>query len=264
MSNVRCHENMIDEQIREWLLKTGFPLEMEVASAFRKGGFDVRQSATYPDPQEGKSREIDVLANDQDLWGIIEIAFVVECKSSSKPWIVLTSPDARERHNLRAEFSICSEDARDSLARRPEEFPNVWKYVDKPAKTGYGFRQAFGAESDQAYAAAVNVVKACQGITRSRHVGGLPRLAFAFPVIVVKAPLFECSLSSKGEIELVEVQSSEFLFSAHIPHKVGCSIAVVRHDAVPAFVASSKLMTAALRSDLELEEERLLAKGRTQ
>lgn len=90
---------MLVKQITDWLNKTGFPLEMEAASAFRDAGFDVRQSATYADPQSDKGREIDVLAMDPDLIGIIDISFVVECKSSTKPWVVFTSDDALRNYN---------------------------------------------------------------------------------------------------------------------------------------------------------------------
>ena len=85
---------MLDNKVLEWIKKTGFPLEMQAASAFRAAGFEVRQSYTYPDPQSDKGREIDVLAQDPDWIGVIEVSFVLECKASSKPWVVLTSEDA--------------------------------------------------------------------------------------------------------------------------------------------------------------------------
>ena len=87
---------MLKNKVLDWIKKTGFPLEMEAASAFRSAGFGVRQSFTYTDPQSEKGREIDVLAQDPDWMGVIEISFVLECKASSKPWVVLTSEDALE------------------------------------------------------------------------------------------------------------------------------------------------------------------------
>jgi hypothetical protein len=85
---------MSREQVLKWLNETGFPLEMTAASAFRQAGFEVQQSATYVDLQSEKGREIDVLASDPDLIGFIDLSVVVECKSSTKPWVVLTSNDA--------------------------------------------------------------------------------------------------------------------------------------------------------------------------
>lgn len=84
---------MLTEKILDWLNKTGFPLEMTTATEFRKQGFDISQSLTYLDPQSDKGREIDVLASDSNWVGLIDIHFVVECKSSANPWIVLMSDD---------------------------------------------------------------------------------------------------------------------------------------------------------------------------
>jgi hypothetical protein len=65
----------ITKNVREWLEGEGFPLEMRVAAAFRKTGFDVRQSSFYMDPESGKGREIDVIATDPDYIGLVEIHF---------------------------------------------------------------------------------------------------------------------------------------------------------------------------------------------
>jgi hypothetical protein len=80
-------------KVREWLDAQGFTLEMRTASAFRAAGFEVRQSSHYIDPETGKGREIDVVAADPDVLGVVDITFVVECKSSKKPWVLLCSPD---------------------------------------------------------------------------------------------------------------------------------------------------------------------------
>lgn len=97
---------MESTKVLEWLQKTGFPLEMYAASTFRGAGFDVRQSATYADPDCAKGREIDVLAQDPDVLGLVEISFVVECKASLNPWVVLTSDDALSNYNRLFAFAI--------------------------------------------------------------------------------------------------------------------------------------------------------------
>jgi hypothetical protein len=43
--------------VKEWLEKQGFLLEMKTAAAFRQAGFEVRQCSHYVDPDSGKSRE---------------------------------------------------------------------------------------------------------------------------------------------------------------------------------------------------------------
>lgn len=245
---------MPKQKILDWLEKTGFPLEMEAASAFRMAGFDVRQSFTYPDPEIGKGREIDVLAEDPDpfLLGIIEISFVIECKASKNPWVVLTSEDAFANYNRIHAFSISSKAAKDVLFTQIDKQVKLPAFLERPSNGGYGLRQAFGKDSDPAFAGAINVLKACIGIAQDRP--NIPRLAFAFPVIVVDSPLFECSRTLDGKLDLVEVDQSEFLFSAHIPEKIGCAIKVITRPKLQDFANSAKQLANELRNQLKSEE----------
>ena len=249
---------MLSEKVIEWLKTTGFPLEMEAASAFRTVGFDVRQSATFPDPQSDKGREIDVLAQDPDLIGIIEISFVIECKSSSKPWVVFTSDDALTGHNRLFAFGVTSEAARKILAERISNLPLLGRYIKRPAQGGYGFRQALGRESDPAFTAAIGALKACHGIAQDRASSSIPRLAFAFPVIVIDSPLFECSRKQDGALELIEVSNSEFLFSAHIPDHIGCCVKVITKEHLPDFAQWAKELANTIRGELKGEEANAL------
>lgn len=249
---------MLPEKIIEWLKTTGFPLEMEAASAFRKAGFDVRQSATFPDPQSDKGREIDVLAEDPDLIGIIEVSFVIECKSSSKPWVVFTSDDALSNYNRLFAFGVTSIAAREVLANRFTDLPLLGRYIKRPQQGGYGFRQALGKESDPAYTAAIGALKASHGVAQDRSSSSIPRFAFAFPVIVIDSPLFECSRKENGELELTEVSNSEFLFSAHIPDHIGCCIKVITKEHLPTFANWAKNLANTIREELKNEEAKAL------
>ncbi|MBI2313502.1 MAG: hypothetical protein HYU77_13465 [Betaproteobacteria bacterium] len=248
---------MLTDKFIEWLQSTGFPLEMEAASAFRTAGFDVRQSSTFPDPQSDKGREIDVLAQDPDFFGVIEIAFVIECKSSSKPWVVFTSDDALSGYNRLFAFSVMSQAARNALAERFAQLSVLGPYIKRPERGGYGFRQALGKEADPAYTAAMAALKACHGVAKDRTSSSIPRLAFAFPVIVVDSPLFECSRAQDGKLELTGVSNSEFLFSAYIPEHIGCCVKVITREHLPEFATSAKMLANAIREDLKDEEDRV-------
>lgn len=246
---------MLKNKVLEWIKKTGFPLEMEAASAFRSAGFEVRQSFTYPDPQSEKGREIDVLAQDPDCMGVIEISFVLECKASSKPWVVLTSEDALSNYNRFFAFAITSGAARTALIDKSVKEGHLETYLKRPSRGGYGFRQALGKNDDVAYAAAIGALKACRGIAYDRTSSTIPRLAFAFPVIVVDSPLFECSIEGDGELHLQEVKESEFLFSAHIPDEVGCCIKVIKNERLADFATQAKHLVDAIRRSLKDEED---------
>jgi hypothetical protein len=254
----------LTKNVTDWLNKTGFPLEMEAAAAFREAGFDVRQSATFADPQADKGREIDVLAQDPDWIGILDISFVVECKSAQKPWVVFMSDDVLRHYNRLDAFGIQSGVARSILTKHilkgvRRALPLLSAYIERPARGGYGFRQAMGGENDQAFNAAIAALKACHGVSQDGGEGQMPRLAFAFPIIVVDSPIFECERNQEGELVLTEVQKSEFLFSAHIPNPVGCCIRVIRREYLTEAARESKKLADALRKELASDESKILA-----
>lgn len=246
----------MSNKVLEWIKKTGFALELEAASAFRAAGFEVRQSFTYPDPQSDKGREIDVLAQVPDIMGIIEIYFVLECKASSKPWVVLASESTLENYSRLSAFAITSEAAREAIAKKiisnDSGKPN---YLQRSSRCGYGFRQAFGSNDDAAYAATIGALKACSGLVKDRITPTIPRLAFAFPVIVVDSPLFECSLKGDGELHLQEVEESDFLCSAYIPDVVGCCIKVIRKELLSKYATEAKQLEITIRQSLKDEED---------
>lgn len=251
------------ERLKTWMRDTGFPLEMEAAHAFRKAGFQVKQSSLFPDPQTGDGREIDVLVDDQDLIGIMNISFVIECKATkngaTRPWIVLRSEDALASFNRALAFSIASPGAHTALIEAALSDGMVSRRYLRADAGGYGFRQAFidtqsgndkkvGKDSlDRGYGAAMSVLKACHRIVFNGE--SLKTFDFAFPVIVVDAPLFECALDSNGALSLSRVEQSEFLFSAYIPKQVSTCITVVTKDALPTFAANAWVLTKALREE---------------
>lgn len=250
---------MLKNNVLEWLRKTGFPLEMETASALRAAGFDIRQSFSYSDPQSDKGREIDVLAVDHDIVGLIDISFVFECKSSKNPWIVLTSEDALENYNRLHSFAITSEAAKKSLTRRlNNQFGALKPYICRPSQGGYGLKQALGGNNDTAYSAAIGVLKASSGVAGVNRESQIPYLSFVFPVIVVDSPLFECSLKSDGDLELKEVEESEFLFSAHIPHHVGTCIKIIKKERLKDFAKNAKTLAETIRMELKDDENKAL------
>lgn len=248
----------LEKKVLDWLQSTGFPLEMTAADAFRQAKFDVRQSSTYSDPETEKGREIDVLAIDPDWVGAVEIAFVLECKSSSKPWVVLCSDDALANYNRFFAFAVSTDSARKALIQKGPDL-KTWPAIDRSSGGGYGFRQALLDNKDAAYTAAMNVLKACADLARESESKSYKPAAIYFPVIVVDAPLFECRLQPGGELALKEVQSSEFLFTAHVPKRVGCCIRVVTKDALPSWAAGARALATGLREDLKDQEDRLLS-----
>lgn len=226
--------------VKKWLEGGGFPLEMHVAAAFRKAGFEVRQSSHYVDAETGKGREIDVLAKDPDFIGIIDIYFAIECKSSQKPWLLLASEDTVSGYNCIFAFGVLSEKATAAFGDRIREFVKTLPWLRKEGAVGYSFRQAFSEQSDRAYSAALSAAKACEHLVRPPDRRYVAPLVLAFPVIVVDAPLIQCSLRKDGQLDLQEVDQGEFLFFAHLPHYFGSCIRVVSSEHLAVFAREAK------------------------
>ncbi len=93
----------IEEKLRVWLEKTGYPLELFVHKELRSRKFICEKSQMYSDIETGVSREIDLTANKIGAsgGGCYELQFVIECKKSDKPLVVLCDGNELiERSNL--------------------------------------------------------------------------------------------------------------------------------------------------------------------
>ncbi len=213
-------------QVRDWLEAQGFTLEMRTASAFRAAGFVVRQSSHYIDPETGKGREIDVVASDPNHLGVVDITFIIECKSIKKPWVLLCSPDTVAGYNRFFAFGVLSDKTIEAMAARVTELVDKLPWLKKDRLVGYGVRQALSG-SDVAYTAGIAVAKACDSWVRRPGKHYVPPYIAAFPVIVVDGPLLQCSLGDDESIEISEVDEGEWLFLAKLPRYFGTCIRLV-------------------------------------
>lgn len=85
------------EEILEALSRTGFLLEQEVATGLQHLGFHVNTGVAYEDPDEGKSREIDVLATelayiDSENMVTVQYEIICECKNTQWPYVFIGPP----------------------------------------------------------------------------------------------------------------------------------------------------------------------------
>ena len=251
----------ITEEVHTWLEGEGFPLEMRVAAAFRKAGFEVRQSDVYMDHESGKTREIDVIATDSDYLGVVVTHFVIECKSSKKPWILLSSDDALSNYKNLLAFGVLSENVLKVLASRitSEESLHALPWLSMGRRGGYALRQAFSKNLDVAYTAAISVAKACGDLAHSTDTTmPIRSFIFAFPIIVIDTPLLECTLQDDGQLQLDEVPQGEFLFTTRLPNYFGSCIRVVTEDYVQVVAQEAKDAAEWFQAGLKYEAERVM------
>jgi hypothetical protein len=121
----------LTDEVRQWLDDQGFALEMRAAAAFREAGFEVRQSRHFMDAETGKAREIDVLATDPDIMGIVAIHFAIECKSTKKPWVLLASEDVLSGCNRLFAFGVLTEKTIRAFAEHIRELLDTLPWLRK-------------------------------------------------------------------------------------------------------------------------------------
>ncbi len=135
--------------------ESGYLMEQEVATQFERRGLHVRTNVAFEDPDEGKSREIDVtaikrVAVDENAKLAAFIELLVECKNSANPFVFIARPkNEGDRH------------------RRPEEFIFPYKYqMKKDLGGGRSMTRELKAFHhlgfDRLYQAHVNAWKAVQ------------------------------------------------------------------------------------------------------
>jgi hypothetical protein len=92
------------DDISEALQRTGFILEYHTAQLLRKHEFHVEINSAFPDPESGKSREVDITAEimhdsigpDENISVAVEL--IIECKNSSNPLILIGEEDSHGRY----------------------------------------------------------------------------------------------------------------------------------------------------------------------
>ena len=256
-------DSQIKKKIEGWLLSKGYPLEMKVATEWRKGGFNVVQAHYYSDPENHSSREIDIVASCDDWTGWINIEFVIECKSSKKhPWLLFSSDDTLVGSNIFRSYCISSESARMNLIKKCSEegFDSVLNLagIRKTRRAAYSMTRAFTTGEDATFKAATSALKAAIARRRLFDSLGWKPFCFIFPTVIVDGLIFDCFLDDLGRLQIESIEDALFFFPWMISGEVGTCIRVLSLDALPKYVAQAKLVVEGLKKLFEKDiEERL-------
>ena len=215
-------------KILDWLDKHGYPLEMEVAAAFKKAGFTVALSEPYADFESQIQREIDVSAlrwSDMNQKASLQLSVMVECKRSpGYPWIVFVSqaqpdwfPPFQVLTSSGARIFLIDLLKQEGVIKRLSPL-----YRFGGGYLGHGIVQALKDDQSTAHHAISASVKAAvhrassfdkaeiiRTMTKGRTLSCL-----ALPAIVVDGPLFECFLDKDMNVFLQAVEASALLSKA--------------------------------------------------
>lgn len=239
----------VSTRVMTWIQKTGLPLELEATAAFNKVGFDSDHSYVYEDPELQKGREIDVVGRTTDPIGLVQIFVAAECKASSKPWVVLTNR-AFHYGSTYAALGVSTPYALEALSAERFVRGKLARHLKGMDTGGYALKQAFSDDVDGAYGATMSALKAA-AVLVTHEEGRTRRLAFAFPVVVVDAPIFECFSNERGDLELEEVLISQFMFTALIPQRTRAIVRIVHREALSRLASNLYDLATLLKEELQ-------------
>lgn len=207
MSKDELRENTL-----QWVLKTGYPLELQVTRAMRNAGLFTSQHAHYLDRESNDERPCDVhvwRTDEISIDGtkiILEAGVAIECKESRTPWLLLpdlsSSPsDLHDHHyqSLAKSNTLIRCGGVDADARfEALPFLSDLSLYNEGLVDAVATNVVSMGKTDQAYEALCQVTKAAWGFTRERP-NEKPVLAIKIPVIVVNAPaLYVCTIGEDG------------------------------------------------------------------
>lgn len=231
-------------KIAKWLRVQGYPLEMTVAATLRREKFYTNQGFYYSDPETNTSREIDIIATKMVTFGLLQVQFVIECKSSlDKPWVLFTSDSNELGKNLFHDYAMLSKLADKKLKRKlftgftdknkenDKESIFSLRWLEKQSQA-YGVAAAFssGSSDDPAYKAIMSALKAALYLNRSQEENNPYSLRFIFPIVVLDGRLFETFLSSEGKAVIREVKEGFVSYFKTIAGFPCCAVHLVTAD----------------------------------
>jgi len=242
MSMKGDEQSDLHTKVTKWLNSQGYPLEMLIYKKFYdKSNFKVRHGWYYKDPETDISREIDIVATVQEPLGLAEINFVIECKKTSKPWVLFTSEDAHSGYHRLNSFALISKHARSSLVNalsdethKTKNIPWLWKN----GRVGHGIIQALNSSSDVAYKAVLSSVKASIWLQKNSfwQSAEFRKFVLSFPVVVISSPLYESYIDKKGETKLKEINYGFLFFNQQIKNFSGTCVTIVNENHLDKFV----------------------------
>ena len=259
----------IEQKIKRWLDKNGYPLEMRVARKLAELDFGVTQSHYYEDFESGKPREIDVVSRLYDFQepknyvaiAELETFSTIECKSAKNPWVVFCETEP----NIWDIEQALSNKAGKKLLMRSQKQLQKTVFYRWSCKAGHGVAQALGGNEDLAYTAVMSAIKAAEAKVRvsleeesewekNNKYTDISLSIIVIPAVVISAPLFECRLVSQGDVEIREVQHSSLVFRyprKTSGYKAGIVVHIISESALNEFLEGLSEFHNAAKSELE-------------
>jgi hypothetical protein len=215
----------VEDDIKEWLNKSGYPLELFVASELKRREYICGKSELFVDIETGKNREIDITGYhhgslDSDDYHCSRY-LVFECKKSEKPLLNLcVNDEMKSRFYLHAYHG----DPEDVMKPDVMAFINYEKNKEheiligefsKKTTIGYSLVPAFGKSDQDIYSGLMGLIKASTYYRRlyadyanearldlSSCLQDRNAFQFHLAALIVDAPLFDVFIKPDGSLNI--------------------------------------------------------------
>lgn len=278
--------NPTPDEIMSAIRDSGYLMEQEVATQLEQRSLHVRTNVAFEDPDEGKSREIDVVAikrvahdDKSKLAAFVEL--LVECKNSANPFVFIARPKNEGDKHKRPEeflFPYRYEMKKDlgggrGLSREPPAFSHLgfdqvysihqtaWKAVQfcRIDRKGSGWHANHGGLYDAIfYPMAKAIVARKKEVPRGSRPDDWHYFWFFFPLVVTSGELFLIDATAENPTpEPVEhVTFQRELKSGKLSGLF--TLTFVQQQSLEAFLASVVDPVASLAADLVTNRQAFL------
>lgn len=227
------------KKIREYLKKSGFPLEVEIGNILRKNGWLVGNQWPYIDKDADKIRAADILAIKISPTPQIAFLLLIECKKSLKhDWLFYTQEKQRELLpliwsfvDIVKKFEHLSNRFRNLTANQIASSKLLnFHLLDNTIKVGVFNVLPSPKERDDFFVATNELISALAGM-RDRL-----KSTITFPIIVFDGDIFE--FYQKGdETEILPIDHLQFIsFEKAQARTRPCLVDVVKKTYFPEFL----------------------------
>lgn len=251
-------EESLEARVVSWLDSQGYPLEMRVAREFRRAGATVEVGRFYTDPETQEPREIDVVATFGETRpsspGRMSVAITLacECKANSEPWVMFTRPAMASELPLSARVF---HSRWGTVIQKAAPWVPTRDVIDVTGEAAYSGVRAFkaGAAVDPVYKAIQSATKAAYSLAVETQ-QSIPTLVHVvFPVIVIDATVFSCSLADdREELDVKRINTGVPLrWARPIGGRSLTVVDVVVARELPRYVSATRSMAHELTEHIE-------------
>ena len=217
-------------KIKQDLLKSGLGSELKAGQIFQENGWSISSGGAYYDKDQGKSREIDIVAHRNDhieyngktvIYNTVLIH--AEVKKTEKPWVVFKSYpsahfDSCAWNNIISAINLPTTATKFAASLMPHSLikKNGWigtgiheafKSPDAPSRWYGAFLSAIKSGVDYYDTNSPDADKVTDNIIENPT-----EIEFIQPLVVLDGKLISAELSSNNEMILEEINSAAFRF----------------------------------------------------